>query len=268
MHRIGTLTDGVFRAEQEAARLTAPDGELQQHRLAIERLATKAVEARETLEALKEEHSGVERIRADVAEVTKDAGEIGKRTGALQSDIEQLRAASAALSSELAQMQHTSADTRTHATASAEAVQEVQRRLGSLAQLEETGRLAEERLTALNALAEHTGQKIKTLENQKHTVERAVVESNRLNEMIWNMEVQIKKLDEAARQTTTTEELVERVEKTARDVGAQLDSAVHARDEFVSEIQQPRAVARLHQRPRPTPDRARRGRTARAGGLR
>lgn len=235
--RIGTLTDGVFRAEQEAERLTAPDGELQQHRLAIEHLAAKAVEARETLDALKEEHAQVERIRTDVREVTKDASEAGRRTGVLLSDIEQLRAASAALTSELAQMQQTSADTRTHAAASAEAVQEVQRRLGSLDQLEETGRLAEERLTALNALAEHTGQKIKTLENQKHTVERAVMESNRLNEMIWNMEVQIKKLEDAARQTATTEELVERVEKTARDVAAELESGVRARDEFVSEIQ-------------------------------
>ena len=235
--RIGTLTDGVFRAEQEAARLTAPDGELQQHRQAIEHLAARAIEARETLDALKEEHAGVERIRAEVREVTKDAGEIGKRTGLLQSDVEQLRAASAALTAELTQMQQTSADTRTHAAASAEAVQDVQRRLGSLAQLEETGRLAEERLTALNALAEHTGQKIKTLENQKHIVERAVMESNRLNEMIWNMEVQTKKLEDAARQTTTTEELVERVEKMARDVGAQLESGTRAREEFVSEIQ-------------------------------
>ena len=115
--RIGTLTDGVFRAEQEAARLTAPDGELQQHRQAIEHLAAKALEARETLDALKEEHAGVERIRADVREATKDAGEIGKRTGVLQSDIEQLRAASAALTAELAQMQQTSADTRTQAVA-------------------------------------------------------------------------------------------------------------------------------------------------------
>jgi chromosome segregation ATPase len=235
--RIGTLTDGVFRAEQEAARLTSPDGELQQHRLAIEQLAARAVEARETLEALKEEHADVERIRTDVKEVTRDAGDIAKRAGVLQADIDQLRAASAALTAELAQMQQTSADTRTHAAASAEAVQEVQRRLGSLSQLEETGRLAEERLTALNALAEHTGQKIKALENQKHTVERAVVESNRLNEMIWNMEVQTKKLEDAARQTTTTEELVERVEKMARDVGGQLDSGVRAREEFVAEIQ-------------------------------
>ena len=54
-------------------------------------------------------------------------------------------------------------------------------------------------MTSLNALAEHVNQKIKALENQKHTVERAVVESNRLNEMIWSMEVQISKLNETVR---------------------------------------------------------------------
>ena len=235
--RIGTLTDGVFRAEQEAARLTAPDGELEQHRLAIEQLAARAVEARETLVALKEEHAAVERIRTDISEVSKEAAEAGKRTGLMQSEIEQLRTASATLTAEFAQIQQASAETRAHAAASAEAVQDVQHRLGSLSQLQETGRLAEERLTALNALAEHVGQKMKALENQKHIVERAVVESNRLNEMIWNMEVQIKKLEEAGRQTATTEELVERVEKMARDVGAQLDSGMRARDEFVTELQ-------------------------------
>ncbi len=55
-------------------------------------------------------------------------------------------------------------------------------------------------MTGLNALAEHVNQKIKALENQKHTVERAVVESNRLNEMIWAMDVQINKLNEGGLQ--------------------------------------------------------------------
>ena len=70
-------------------------------------------------------------------------------------------------------------------------------------------------MTSLNALAEHVAQKVKALENQKHTVEHAVVEANRLNEMVWAMEVQINKLNEGARQATRTEELIDRVEKLA-----------------------------------------------------
>ena len=234
--RITALTEGVTRAEGDAGRLLAPDGELQQHRRAIDALASQAAEARATLDALKEEHAAVERIRTDVHAAAQEADEIGKRTGSLHSEIEQLRSVSSSLSAELVKMQDASAQTRTQAAESAAAVQDVERRLGSLTQLQETSRLADERLTALNALAEHVSQKIKTLENQKHTVERAVVESNRLNEMIWNMELQIKKLDEAARQATTTEELVERVEKMAREVNSQLESGVRARDEFAAEI--------------------------------
>ena len=76
----------------------------------------------------------------------------------------------------------------------------------------------EERMASLNALAEHVTQKIKALENQKHTVEHAVVEANRLNEMVWAMEVQINKLNEGSRQAARTEELIDRVEKLSREV--------------------------------------------------
>ena len=62
-----------------------------------------------------------------------------------------------------------------------EIVKEVEKRLGPLAELQELTKTTDERMTSLNALAEHVGQKIKALENQKHTVEHAVVESNRLN---------------------------------------------------------------------------------------
>ena len=97
-------------------------------------------------------------------------------------------------------------------------VKEVEKRLGPLAQLQEMSKTTEERMATLNALAEHVTQKIKALENQKHTVEHAVVEANRLNEMVWAMEVQINKLNEGARQATRTEELIERVEKLSREV--------------------------------------------------
>ena len=75
-------------------------------------------------------------------------------------------------------------------------VKDVEKRLGPLAKLQEMSKTTEERMATLNALAEHVTQKIKALENQKHTVEHAVVESNRLNEMVWAMEVQINKLNE------------------------------------------------------------------------
>src|ERR671924_540960 len=53
---------------------------------------------------------------------------------------------------------------------------------------------ARDNAAALHALAEHVSHKTKALEAQKHTVERAVVEATRLNEMVWNMDAQIARL--------------------------------------------------------------------------
>ena len=244
--RIGTLTDGVFRAEQEAARLTAPmescssiggdrtprheSGRSPRKRSRPSRKSTRG-----------RAHQG-RRCRGRRKTRARSRNERARCSRTSNSSVPHRRRGPASSQ----QMQQTSADARTHAAASAEIGPGRPAPARIACPARGNGPAAEERLTALNALAEHTGQKIKILENQKHTVERAVVESNRLNEMIWNMEVQIKKLDDAARQTSATRIRVERVEKIARDVGAQLDSGVRARDEFVQRDPAPRAVARRY----------------------
>jgi chromosome segregation ATPase len=47
--RIGVLTDSVHRAEEETGRLTAPGGELDRHRQALESLSTQAQAALDTV---------------------------------------------------------------------------------------------------------------------------------------------------------------------------------------------------------------------------
>ena len=74
------------------------------------------------------------------------------------------------------------------------------------------------------------------LENQKHTVEHAVVESNRLSEMVWNMDVQIAKLTDGGRFAAQTEETVQRVEKVARETAEQLESACKNKEEFAGDL--------------------------------
>lgn len=236
--RIRTLVDLVARAEGETSSLMGPDGRLQQHREAIDALAAEATTARESLEALKSEHSAVKQIRSDVQASSKDAAAAAKNASALQEQIDKLGSLSSEVSSRLHQMEEGAVETHKRTAATAEIVRDVETRLSVLPQLQEMSRATEERLTGLNALAEHVAQKVKVLENHKHIVERAVVESNRLNEMIWNMEVQIKKLDDAARHANDVEETVDRVEKVARDVASQFDAGMRARDEFAREIKQ------------------------------
>ena len=97
--------------------------------------------------------------------------------------------------------------------------------MGPLAQLHELSKSTEERLTSLNALAEHVTHKAKALESQKHTIDHAVVEANRLNELVWSMDSQIAKLNEGNKQIAHTEENLARMEKLAAETTSQLESA-------------------------------------------
>src|SRR5262249_21199014 len=89
----------------------------------------------------------------------------------------------------------------------------------------------EERLTALNALAERVMHKAKALESQQHAVEHAVVQANRVNEMVWAMDVQIGKLNEGMKQVSRVDETLARTEKLAAEADAHLESAVNLRQE-------------------------------------
>ena len=75
-------------------------------------------------------------------------------------------------------------------------VKEIEKKLGAAGAAPRAEPSTEERLTALNALAEHVARKAKALESQQHAVEHAVVQANRVNEMVWAMDVQIGKLNE------------------------------------------------------------------------
>ncbi len=149
---------------------------------------------------------------------------------------DELRSLSGEIAQDLGKLREVSRATREETSATVEMVGEVEKKLGSLADFQEMSRTTDERLATLNALAEHVTQKIKALDNQKHTVEHAVVESNRLNEMIWKMEVQITRLNEAAQQATRVEELIDRAEHLSQDVSGQLESGTTARDSFTKEL--------------------------------
>ncbi|HEX5473024.1 MAG TPA: hypothetical protein VFX12_00060 [Vicinamibacterales bacterium] len=234
--RIKSLADAVGRAEKEAVRLTAPDGELQKHKQALQSLSSQALQTRASLDTLKKDQAALEELREQLRHAQTEIKESSDRTDALKGDFDQLRALSGQLAQDYGRLKDVSRESHEEANAAVEIVKDVEKKLGPLAQLQEMSKTTEERTAALNALAEHVGQKIKALENQKHTVEHAVVEANRLNEMIWNMEVQINKLNEAGRQATRTEELVDRVEKLARDVGGQLDTGNKARETFAMDL--------------------------------
>src|SRR5690606_6984659 len=83
------------------------------------------------------------------------------------------------------------------------------------------------------ALAEHVSHKTKALEGQKQTVERAVVEATRLNEMVWNMDAQIARLTQGHEQLQQAEQAIGRMEALARTPAQALADAGAGREEFL-----------------------------------
>src|SRR5262249_53713980 len=121
---------------------------------------------------------------------------------------------------------------------SMEAVRQIEKRLDSLPAIQEQVRGTEEQLPSLSALAGDVSHKGQAPEGQKHMVERAVVEANRLNEMVWAMDVQIQKLNDGNAQMAGAEQMLARIEKVAQDTSAQLESATTSKAAFSAEVAQ------------------------------
>jgi chromosome segregation ATPase len=234
--RIAAMLDQVNEAQRVAEKITAPDGELQKHRLAVNQLASQALENQATIETLRKERSQFDDLRTQLKASTVEVVKSVETVGTLKGELDAIRSVGAQLTTEFQRIRETSREAKDDSAAATEAVKEIEKKLGPLVQLQELSKNTEERLTSLNALAEHVSQKAKALESQKHAVERAVVEANRLNEMVWAMDVQIGKLNEGSKQVARAEDTVTRMEKLAADTSAQLSAATAAREEFARDF--------------------------------
>ena len=204
----------------------------------MNQLASQALENQATIETLRKERSVVRRpARAAARRRPPKSASRSRASRTLKGELDAIRshrrAADARNSSAFAKPR---AKRKDDSAAATEAVKEIEKKLGPLVQLQELSKNTEERLASLNALAEHVSQKAKALEAQKHAVERAVVEANRLNEMVWSMDVQIAKLNEGSKNVARAEDTVARMEKLAQETTAQLSSATTAREEFGREF--------------------------------
>src|SRR5207237_1717411 len=136
---------------------------------------------------------------------------------------------------DFARIRDTSREAREDTTAGMTTIKELERKLAPLAQLHELSQSTEERLGSLNALAEHVAHKAKAIEGQQQAVEHAVIQANRVNEMVWSMDVQIGKLNEGMKQSAKAEEAIARVEKLSEDTEQRMDAAVKLNQEVERE---------------------------------
>ena len=197
--RIRSLGNAVGQAEQRVDKLLAPDGDLQEHRQAVQQLTTQIIQTTANVDALQKEKVVLDHLRDDLRQAQGETKDSADKTVALKGDFDKLQTLASQLQEEHGSMKESLRATREEAGDTTQSIRDVEDRLGPLAELYELSKTTEERLATLNLLAEHVMQKVKVLENQKHTVEHAVVESNRLSEMFWNMNVQIGKLNEVSK---------------------------------------------------------------------
>ena len=233
--RVEAMLQTAGAAQEVAEKLMAPDGDLQKHRQQVQHLSSQTLETRASVEALAHERAVLEDLRKQIAQSKAETRQAIEAAGGLRGEIEQVRGTAGQLGQDYAKLRDTTRAAREDASVATAAVKDIESRLGPLMQLQNRSETTEDKLTALNALAEHVTQKAKALESQKHTIDRATVEANRLNEMVWAMDVQIGKLNEGLKKAARGEEVVTRVEKLVEDVTARAEGAAKVRDEMARE---------------------------------
>ena len=206
--RVHSLIEAATQAQAAAEKLMAPDGDLQAHRRQVQQLASQSLETQASVEAIKKERATLEEFRNQLRQAQTEIKSSVDNAATLRGELDQVRGTAGQLSQDYTRLRDTLRGAKDDSMAATEAVKDVEKKLGPLMQLQELSKSTEEKLTSLNALAEHVTQKAKALEGQKHTIDRAVVEANRLNEMVWSMDVQIGKLNEGLKQAARGEESI------------------------------------------------------------
>ena len=191
----------------------------------LEQVTAKAAAAMGSLDAVAKRIEELERRARGLVDVEQ-------RAEALDQNI---NLAQARLADDYENIRATSREAREDAAVASAAVKDIENKMGRFSQLQELSQAAEGKLAALNALAEHITQKTKVLTGQKHVVDRAAVEANRVDELVWNMGVQIDKLNEGVKHAAQGEEAAARLESLTEDLHERLGAATRARDGFMQD---------------------------------
>ena len=167
------------------------------------RLGQKEADQLELLVAsAREERTAISGMLTTLRETEAKVKQAMGQAGAFKGELDQVRSTATKLAQDYTKIRETSREAREDATAAITTVKEIEKKLGPLAQIHEMSQNTEERLTALNALAEHVSHEgFKALASQQEAVEHAVVQANRVNEMVREMDVQIGKLNEGDRKS-------------------------------------------------------------------
>jgi len=233
--RVQALIDAANQAQQTAARLTGPGGELQSHRLHVQRLSALTVETQASAAALKKEHDEFEQCLGDLARSRTDMAAAIDDAARLRGEVDRARATVTNLSEACAALRDVSGNARRDSEHAAATVHDLEQRLEYLTQMGPASAAIEEKLTFLNSLSEYVFQKTQALDGQKQTVDRATADATRLNDMVWNMNAQISKLREELVEAERGRETIGKIEQLVDETNQKLEYASKIRTEFAAD---------------------------------
>jgi chromosome segregation ATPase len=234
--RVQALIDAAAQAQHTTEQLLARQGELQSHRDELRRLATLTVETQASASSLQSERAVIDDCRAELTQSRSAVAQAADDAGRLRAEIDDLRSVTRALSDEHAALRTASREVEQGSSMAAAAVQQLEQRLERLGELQRVAASTDEKLAALNSLAEHVMQKTVALDDQKQALHRASADANRLNEMVWTMDAQIRKLGDALEDAARSRDTLGRIEKLAEDTEQKLDIALKLRNEFTLDM--------------------------------
>lgn len=226
----------VVALEERVQQALARDAEVDEHRASIEQLASLARSAGANVEELKKEGAAFLELEERLPRLRREVQPLFDQQAALKNDLDGLRAGIMALSQDAETGRDAALKARAHATKVTEMVADLQQKLEPLSQVSVLSKDTDAQLRTLNALSEHVAAKIKALEDQQSVVERALVESRRVHEMVWEMENQLKKLDEGAKRAARVEETLTALQRMQAATSSTLEEASHARENFRREV--------------------------------
>jgi DNA repair exonuclease SbcCD ATPase subunit len=241
-----TFDTRVVALEERVEQALARERQLDEHRSAIEEMVSLAKNAGDTLERLKHESAAFIELEGRLPGLRTEFQPLVDQQAALKNDLDALRTGLVTLTQDAEAGRESALKARAHAVKATEVVSELERKLEPLSQVTALGKDTDAQLRTLNALSEHVAAKIKALENQQSVVEHALVESRRVHEMVWDMEVQLKKLDEGTKRAARVEETLTALQRMQAATNSTLEEAAHARENFRREVdQQERDAQRL-----------------------
>jgi chromosome segregation ATPase len=222
--RIAALEGLVLRAESRANDGAQRAEELGQRAEGLQDLVSAAQSSSERLDALvHDERLG--QVLSHLPSVLHDCGRVIDEQAQIAANLEQVRNISDSAMKRIERAADEARQADEHAGAAEARVAALERKLDEISQCQVMAFDAAGELQNLNALAEHVNLKMKALENQQQTIDRALLDSRRTTEMVWEMDAQIARLREGSTFVATVEETVARLDRIHQDSAAKLEEA-------------------------------------------